>query len=245
MPACRPLVAALGFLAVALPVLADRPAASRSKTYGTDDLTILTLGPCDARFSDSEQRYSTLGCFFLRPPLDAGVTGTLVNFPLHLPEGALIEELTFLYWDSIVGFHPITSLMRYGADATPEQYVIPLPAFDQGFNTHHHVLNPPIEIRNNDGNYTLHMFLEAIDPDHYYGLRRVTVGYRLQVSPAPGTATFADVPTNHTFFQFVEALASSGITAGCGGGNFCPNQPLTRGQMAVFLSKGLGLHFAP
>lgn len=69
------------------------------------------------------------------------------------------------------------------------------------------------------------------------------IGYKLQVSPAPGSATFNDVPTGHPFFQFIEALADSGITAGCGGGNFCPDQPLTRGQMAVFLSKALGLHF--
>jgi S-layer homology domain len=69
--------------------------------------------------------------------------------------------------------------------------------------------------------------------------------YRLQVSPAPGTASFGDVPTSHPFFQFVEALVASGITAGCGGGNYCPDAPLTRGQMAVFLGKALGLHFAP
>ena len=69
------------------------------------------------------------------------------------------------------------------------------------------------------------------------------IGYKLQVSPAPGSATFNDVPTGHPFFRFIEALADSGITAGCGGGNFCPDQPLTRGQMAVFLSKALGLHF--
>ena len=73
----------------------------------------------------------------------------------------------------------------------------------------------------------------------------VRVYYHLQVSPAPATATFGDVPTSHPFFQFVEALVKSGITAGCGGGNYCPDAALTRGQMAVFLSKGLGLHFAP
>jgi hypothetical protein len=73
----------------------------------------------------------------------------------------------------------------------------------------------------------------------------VRVFYTLQVSPAPATATFGDVPTPHPFFQFVEALVASGITAGCGGGNYCPDAPLTRGQMAVFLSKALGLHFAP
>lgn len=69
----------------------------------------------------------------------------------------------------------------------------------------------------------------------------VWVSYKLVVSPAPATATFADVPTDNPLFQYVEALVASGITAGCGNGNYCPNAPLTRGQMAVFLSKALGL----
>jgi hypothetical protein len=63
----------------------------------------------------------------------------------------------------------------------------------------------------------------------------------LPVSPAPGTATFNDVPTNHPFFRYVEALYASGITAGCGSNNFCPDAPVTRGQMSVFLAKALGL----
>lgn len=71
----------------------------------------------------------------------------------------------------------------------------------------------------------------------------VRVFYRLKVSPGPAIATFADVPTSSPLFQFVEALASAGITAGCGGGNYCPENPVTRGQMAVFLSSALGLHF--
>jgi hypothetical protein len=69
------------------------------------------------------------------------------------------------------------------------------------------------------------------------------IGYKLQVSPAPAVATFSDVPTDHPFFRFVEALSRAGITSGCGGGNFCPDAPLTRGQMAVFLAVALGLHF--
>ena len=71
----------------------------------------------------------------------------------------------------------------------------------------------------------------------------IRVGYQLQVSPAPDTATFGDVPTSHPFFQFIEALAASRITSGCGGGNFCPDAPVTRGQMAVFLARALGLNF--
>jgi hypothetical protein len=66
---------------------------------------------------------------------------------------------------------------------------------------------------------------------------------RRTVSPGPATATFTDVPTTHPIFQFVEALAAAGVTGGCGGGNFCPDGPLTRGQMAVFLSAALGLHW--
>jgi len=84
----------------------------------------------------------------------------------------------------------------------------------------------------------------AVTPDataDYF--TQAVIGYKLQVSPAPGTATFGDVPTSHPFFQYVEALAASGITGGCGSGNYCPDAPVTRGQMAVFLSKALGLQW--
>jgi len=75
-------------------------------------------------------------------------------------------------------------------------------------------------------------------------LHKARMQWRRQVSPAPATATFNDVGTGHIFFRYVEALADSDITAGCGGGSFCPDAPLSRGQMAVFLSKALGLHWA-
>jgi hypothetical protein len=71
--------------------------------------------------------------------------------------------------------------------------------------------------------------------------RIVNIYYHLRVSPPPGTPTLNGVPTSHPYYQYVEALGVSGITGGCGGGNFCPDQPLTRGQMAVFLSRALGL----
>jgi hypothetical protein len=77
--------------------------------------------------------------------------------------------------------------------------------------------------------------------------RQARPEYRYQVSPAPAGASFGDVPTGHPFFQFIEALKASGITGGCQASPplYCPDQALTRGQMAVFLSKALGLHFAP
>jgi hypothetical protein len=71
----------------------------------------------------------------------------------------------------------------------------------------------------------------------------VKVFYRLRVSPAPATATFGDVPVGHPLMRFVEALVAAGSTGGCGGGNYRPDAPLTRGQMAIFLATALGLHF--
>jgi hypothetical protein len=69
--------------------------------------------------------------------------------------------------------------------------------------------------------------------------------YRLQVSPAPVVATFPnDVPTTHPFYRFIEAMAASGLTGGCAAGSYCPDSPVTRGQLAVFLASALGLHFA-
>jgi hypothetical protein len=98
-----------------------------------------------------------------------------------------------------------------------------------------------ITVDNLDESY----FLEVKQTEDFGSERLVglVVGYVLQVSPPPVTATFGDVPTSHPFFQFVEALAKSGVTGGCGGGNYCPDAPLTRGQMAVFLAKALGLQW--
>jgi len=97
-------------------------------------------------------------------------------------------------------------------------------------------------VDNFEKSYWVRVTLEGTDDSTSLGAVRVY--YRLQVSPAPPTATFNDVPTTHPFFQFVEALSRSGITAGCGSGNFCPDAPLTRKQMAAFLSIALGLHFS-
>ena len=55
------------------------------------------------------------------------------------------------------------------------------------------------------------------------------------------TATFSDVPCSNPFAPWIEELVRRGITAGCGGGMYCPNNPVTRGQMAVFLSTTFGL----
>jgi hypothetical protein len=58
--------------------------------------------------------------------------------------------------------------------------------------------------------------------------------------PACTAPVFADVPCASPFARWVNELVARGITGGCGGGLYCPLAPVTRGQMAVFLSATFG-----
>jgi hypothetical protein len=60
-------------------------------------------------------------------------------------------------------------------------------------------------------------------------------------SPPPASGIFNDVPLGSFAVAWIEQLAAEGITGGCGGGNYCPNNPVTRAQMAVFLVRTFGL----
>ena len=71
----------------------------------------------------------------------------------------------------------------------------------------------------------------------------VEVWWQRSVSPAPATQTFNDVAPSDFGYQYIEALAASGITGGCGGGNYCPDANLTRRADGLFLAKALGLHW--
>jgi hypothetical protein len=63
--------------------------------------------------------------------------------------------------------------------------------------------------------------------------------FQLATTP-PATSDFSDVPTTDPAFGAIEAIYKAGFTSGCGGGKFCPTNPATRAQLAVFLAKGLG-----
>ena len=65
-------------------------------------------------------------------------------------------------------------------------------------------------------------------------------------TPPPCTGLFLDVPCSSNFAPWIEAMAAEQITGGCGSGNFCPQNPVRRDQMAVFLLKGEhGSSFVP
>ncbi len=50
---------------------------------------------------------------------------------------------------------------------------------------------------------------------------------------------FADITCTTGFDPWIEQFGADGITAGCGGGNYCPGTPVTRDQMAVFVEKAM------
>jgi uncharacterized repeat protein (TIGR03803 family) len=64
-----------------------------------------------------------------------------------------------------------------------------------------------------------------------YGATQAGVAFRLAV------CAVNDVLPTDPFYPFVCMILGDGITAGCGGGDYCPNDPVTRAQMAAFLLK--------
>jgi hypothetical protein len=52
-----------------------------------------------------------------------------------------------------------------------------------------------------------------------------------------GAVRYFDVPPWHPFYAAIEAATQSGITGGCGASAFCPDDNVTRAQMAVFLMR--------
>jgi len=60
-------------------------------------------------------------------------------------------------------------------------------------------------------------------------------------TPPPATGSFADVPVDDPYAPWIEALFNQGITSGCGVAprRFCPNDAVTRGELAVLLLRAL------
>ncbi len=75
-------------------------------------------------------------------------------------------------------------------------------------------------------------------------LLRSKYGSAYQPPPATGTR-FLDVPRSYWAASWIEKLAADGITTGCGGGNYCPDNSVTRAEMAVFLARSFALPLPP
>lgn len=72
------------------------------------------------------------------------------------------------------------------------------------------------------------------------------LGVALAAMPAAGaefvpaacqSSPYLDVPSNQPFCAWIQQLKSDDISAGCGGGNFCPEAPVTRQQAAAMFER--------
>jgi len=68
---------------------------------------------------------------------------------------------------------------------------------------------------------------------------RALAGGEANVPAGPDTATFADVPTDHWAFRYVEDAVANNIVAGYPDGKYWPDLPVDRGQMAAFIARAI------
>lgn len=228
------------------------PGGLSERTFGVASKTFLTLSPWDFRPVSSAVTYQfnnnpTIGQTLSRTNSSGDVW---FKAPVHLPAGALVTEVEIVVCDtsaarlfaSFFFIQPraaVQSAVSGPSTGGPEA---------PGCVDRTVAFGTPVEINNDSNSYHVEINMGG-DPssgDTTIQFGSMRIGYTLQISP-PGPQTFNDVPPSHPFFQFIQALAAAGITGGCSAAPplYCPDDPLTRGQMAVFISRALGLHFAP
>jgi hypothetical protein len=179
--------------------------------------------------------------------LNPGSFFTRVWAPLTLPTGVVIDFLDLYYYDTDPVGDICVDIWGFSGTTSPATTVLATTCSSGNAGFGYASNTTSITVKNSvisgGYQYALVVYEDAASPNQQF--RGVDLWWNRQVSPAPAVATFNDVPTNHPFFQFVEALSASGITAGCQTSPplFCPDAPLTRKQMAAFLAKALGLYW--
>ena len=234
--------------------------AASGQSYGPEAQR-LTIGAAEFRLM---MNYGGLflgndGYISLNPPAESPSSPTSVPFlaPVFLPEGATIEKLC-LYAndtdlvDEVRASVVAVKLVPPGEDDAQKSLVSVSSDAALGYRRYCVDLAEVVRGRMDvDEDGTLDdaaYYVLATLPNGYSELEFLSFGgvqivWRRAVSPPASAPTFGDVPTSHPFYPFIEALAASGISGGCGEGTYCPDAPLKRGQMAVFLAKALGLHW--
>jgi hypothetical protein len=247
---CRPGWLRAGWLGAALlaaasAALAQRPAAApvaqptrqRPKEFGTQDYTVTVIhassftadGYYDTDFGSLTRHfpYGSGGHYFSGVEIPAGAVIDYIGME-NAASGAGQLTATLFYVDRYSG--TTSGIVVLPNSVHP--LAIDYNSYELGWqltqNAHNALVMDVYQVPNSSPNFGW-----------------VEIWWRRTVSPAPAVPSFDDVPTDHPFFQFVEALKASGITGGCQPSPplYCPDRPLTRGQMAVFLSKALGLHW--
>lgn len=172
-------------------------------------------------------------------------TGAVYSAALPLPAGALVVALELQACDDGASGAVVAALLtcphRGLHDCTDAGNINTGQTETPGCNGFFAVVDPPVTIDNLVNTYLLAV---TTGPGIDHRFLSILVSYQLQISPAPVDPTFPDVNPSFWAFQEIEALAASGITQGFPDGTFRPTEPVTRAQMATFLARALGLHWA-
>ena len=234
----------IGFCACAKSASGQTPSpGSAPQTYGTTNIVYVTVPEWQFSPAASDYAYSDLGSPARRYSLSP--LAFFIASPT-VPSGALLQSLEFDFCNQQPPGGNSILLGLYTMDSTNTNETLLttiLGPAGQGCTAASTDLSA---LQYTVDNQTRRLLLQAVfgaNADSTTSIAGAIVGYRLQVSPAPASPTFSDVPATDPAFQYVEALAGSGITGGCGNGLFCPDNNVTRRQMAVFLSKALGLYY--
>ncbi len=206
--------------------------------FGTVEM-IVHVPEWQFRPLDDTVQYADTGPPQLARYLISAAQSPVLITAVGLPPGAVLDQVEFDACDD----RPTTGspMTLFVFDSPNNPPIADLPSFQPGC----WAVMTPTELAYTVGDTKLvaSVVFGAPYGDSQTRILGATFSYHLQVSPPPATPTFADVPSSDPAFADVEALAASGITGGCGGGNFCPTNPVTRRQMAVFLAKALGLSY--
>lgn len=212
--------------------------------FGVADTSTLMVSPVEFEAQTHDTAFFKY-YYYLQVP--AGVGNDEFYAPISLPSGAMVTGMTAYGNDTSAADDP-DFYVSYncpggtynGSGTAPQAHVT------VGFNGGDYAVNSAasnLVIDNSDCTYSVQADTSEGTTDVAQYVYGVAVRFKRQISPDPATTTFTDVSVGSPFHREIEAMAASGIAGGCGGGNFCPNANVTRGQMAAFLSRALGLHW--
>ena len=135
----------------------------------------------------------------------------LPSAPNATPYGHCSDEYDIMCYDD----GPVTSIDIVCGSASSDHLL------DCNSDDYFHTQPPPGSYLATHWNVADSSFLERIEPEVERG----------------GPMEFVDVPPNHPMRSEVGWLAERGVTRGCGSDRFCPDQGVTRGQMAAFFHR--------
>lgn len=231
----------LGYYESLFPTVVSSDLAEKDVSFGPNNWSSWTVGPSDAAVRDGEVSFNQQGNY-LRAESNPGTAS--FTLPVHVPHGALIQYIYVWYSDTDPNSNPSMGFYS-GSNSGGVNSIL---GMDPGGTWSGGATAASFGPISHTADYwTQHYYILALFSSTATGIEtfyKAIVWYKLQVSPAPASATFNDVGTGHFFFREIEALADSGISGGCGSGNFCPDANVTRAQMAAFLSRALGLSYS-